>query len=276
MSANEIQTYQPAANSLPDKMAFAKALAAAGMIPKVYQAAPANVLVAIELGEALGIAPIVAINEINVINGTPSPSASLMVSLARAAGHKVRVWNDDNGAGVCEIIRADDPEFTHRSVWDEKKARTAGLWGKGHWAKDSATMLRWRAASECVRLACSEVLGGLKYTPEEMHEIAGVPVGAPSPVRSESASVSSLSDRLEAQPAETVEEPDYDALEAHVAETTDLEELRRVWKAMAGVGTERAGQVQDLVVARKAALEAEPAPEPESDEQPTLDAEVVG
>lgn len=167
---SDIQPYQA---PLPDKIQHAKALAESGMIPRVYQHEPANVLVAIELGEALSIKPIVAINEINVINGTPSPSASLMVSLARAAGHKVRVRNDESGAGVCEIIRADDPEYTHRSVWDEKKARAAGLWGKGHWGKDPATMLRWRAASECVRLACSEVLGGLKYTPEEVMEMGG-------------------------------------------------------------------------------------------------------
>ena len=170
MSTDIVHTTRPA-DSLESKMTYARALASAGMLPAAYKQQPANVLVAIEYGEALGIKPIVAMNEINVISGTPSPSASLMASLARSAGHKVRAWNEDDGTAVCEIVRSDDPEFTHRARWDEAKARKAGLWGKGHWAKDPDTMLRWRAISECVRLACPEVLGGLKYTPEELIEI---------------------------------------------------------------------------------------------------------
>lgn len=155
------------AASLSERMQYSKTLAEASIIPRAFQKKPADVLVAVEYGHALGIAPIVAISEINVINGTPSLSASLMAALAREAGHKVRVTGDDRTA-TCTIVRADDPDFEHTATWDEKKARDAGLWGRGHWAKDAGTMLRWRAISECVRFACSEVLGGLKYTPEEV------------------------------------------------------------------------------------------------------------
>jgi hypothetical protein len=152
---------------LAEKIEFARALAGASLIPRAFQEQPANILVAMELGEALNIASIVAINEINVINGAPSLSASLMAALARQAGHKVRITGDDHEA-TCTIIRADDPDFEHTATWDEAKARKGGLWGKGHWAKDPGTMLRWRAISECVRFACSEVLGGIKYTPDEL------------------------------------------------------------------------------------------------------------
>jgi hypothetical protein len=155
---------------LPDRMEYAKALAVSSLIPKAFQHRPADVLVAVEYGNALGIAPIVALSEINVINGSPSLSASLMAALARQAGHKVRVTGNASSA-TCEIVRADDPGYTHTATWDEKKARDAGLWGKGFWAKDPATMLKWRSISECVRFACSEVLGGLKYTPEEIRDM---------------------------------------------------------------------------------------------------------
>jgi hypothetical protein len=163
-------------DTLPAKIEFAQALSESSLIPRDYQRKPANVLVAYEMGMALGIAPIVAINEINVINGSPSLSASLMAALARQAGHKVRVSGDARSA-TCTIVRSDDPDYEHTATWDEAKARAAGLWGKGHWAKDAGTMLRWRAISECVRFACSEVLGGLKYTPEELTDSApGAPV----------------------------------------------------------------------------------------------------
>ena len=100
----------------------------------------------------------------------------MMSSLARSAGHRVRSsehWR--MGPQCARSFAPTIPEFTHRSTWDQKKAKDAGLWGKGHWAKDPATMLRWRAISECVRMACPEVLGGLKYTPEETIEFTGSP-----------------------------------------------------------------------------------------------------
>jgi hypothetical protein len=162
--------------SQQDKLSQAQLLADASLIPQAYRKNPANVFVAIEYGEALGIHPMVALSEINVIQGTPSLSASLMASLARNAGHKVRVYGDNTQA-TCEIVRHDDPEFTHTATWTEAKARAAGLWGKGHWGKDPGTMLRWRAISECVRFACSEVLGGIKYTPEEVRDFS--PADAP-------------------------------------------------------------------------------------------------
>lgn len=155
--------------SLPERMRFAQALAASNLLPRTYQDAPANVLVAMELGNALGLSPIVAINEVNVIQGSPTLSASLMVALARQAGHKVRTTGNAESATTV-IIRADDPDFEHVATWDVAKAKAAGLWGKGHWAKDPATMLKWRSASECVRMACSEVLAGIKYTDDEISE----------------------------------------------------------------------------------------------------------
>lgn len=181
---NDIVPHTGQQLTVRDQMQMADAMAKANLLPRQYQQNPANVFVAIQMGDALGIKPIVAINEVNVINGTPSLSASLMQSLARAAGHKVRVSGDDTRA-VCQIVRNDDPDYTHEAVWDQAKAQKAGLWGKGHWAKDPGTMLRWRAISECVRFACSEVLGGIKYTPDEVADFNPSPsFAAPTQARS--------------------------------------------------------------------------------------------
>ncbi|MGJ9405288.1 hypothetical protein ACHABQ_03050 [Nesterenkonia aurantiaca] len=160
---------RPQVASLADKIKYAEHLAQSGLLPASYKQQPANVLLAMEYGDALGIHQMTAINEINVISGRPAMSASLMQSLTRAAGHTVRVSGDAERA-VCTIVRKDDPEFEHRSEWTRAKAESSNLWGRGHWAKDPSLMLKWRAISECVRLACSEVLAGLKYTPEEVVE----------------------------------------------------------------------------------------------------------
>lgn len=153
-------------------MKYAQALAASTLLPEAFRGHPANALVAIEYGNALGMAPMVALSQINVIKGTPSLSAAMMAALARQAGHKVRTSGDHETA-TCRITRLDDPDYTHEATWTEQKARDAGLWGRGHWVKDPGTMLKWRAIAECVRFACPEVLGGLKYTPEEVSEFKG-------------------------------------------------------------------------------------------------------
>lgn len=241
----DIVTYEA---PLPERMRYAGALAESGLIPQAFRKQPANVLVAIEYGHALGIAPIVALSEINVISGTPSLSASLMAALARQAGHKVRVTGDATSA-TCTIVRSDDPDFEHSATWDKKKAQDAGLWGKGHWSKDPATMLRWRAISECVRFACSEVLGGLKYTPEEVAEFAPE---RPTPVQT--APRRTLEAVVE-QHAETAGEP---SIIERADATDDLEALRSLWVEAGRAGDTMA---QEFITARVDDLKIH-APEP--------------
>lgn len=263
------------AQPLPDKMQFAKALAEAGMIPKVYQRQPANVLVAIELGEALGIRPIVAINEINVINGTPAPSASLMASLARNAGHKVRVTGDKDSA-TCVIVRADDPDYEHTATWDVQKAKDAGLWGRGHWSKDPATMLKWRAISECVRFACSEVLGGLRYTPEEVLEFnpsQQVPSQRATPQPANPSQPVSGMDQLAAAVEPVTVDPD--SFLARVEQTTDVDELRSLWMDAARLPADQVEDVRAIITARVTLAQDQPEPEPSPEPELTLDGEIV-
>lgn len=278
--SNELAVQAPM--DLDEKAEYVQRMSSAWIIPKVYQKQPANLFVAVEMGEALGIHPLVAINEINVINGTPSPSASLMASLARQAGHKVRITGDAESA-TCTIIRSDDPDYEHTATWDVKKAKDAGLWGKGHWAKDSATMLKWRAISECVRFACSEVLGGLKYTPEEVAEFTSqeqqhrpsrrVPQGdrhGSGPHHQSSADV------LAAAASDPEPEPqwDVDSLRALVAGTESLDDLQATWKEMTPqLDGNTAREFNRIVSDRKQQLQ-QPAPEPVADD-PTIDGEFV-
>ncbi|AOT24276.1 RecT-like ssDNA annealing protein [Propionibacterium phage Anatole] len=155
--------------TLQQKLDYASALADSELLPAAYKGKPANVLVAMEYGGELGIGTLVAVNQITVINGGVSMEAKLMMTLARRAGHIVRLSGDDKQA-TCIIIRADDPGHESVVTWDEAKAKTAGLWGKGHWAKNPGLMLKYRAASENIRLTCPEVLAGIVYTPEELDE----------------------------------------------------------------------------------------------------------
>lgn len=191
MSANERFM---APEAIRTRIQYAKALAAASMLPKDYRQQPANVLIAIETGTALGIPAVQALQGIAVINGKATLSADLMAAVVRRAGHKLRVEEDAEKLMVAAtLIRSDDPDYAFKAVWNVAKAQNAGLWGTAMWNKYPLQMMRARAISEVVRQGASEVLFGCIYTPEEMGaqvnadgevvdvEVVHEPVRAPEP-----------------------------------------------------------------------------------------------
>lgn len=153
--------------SVDSKIEWARAIAPSGLLPKAYQGKPANLFLAAEYADALGIERINALTSIHVIEGKPTMSADLMVALARRAGHRVRVQVRGDAAKAT-LIRADDPEFEYECVWTMQRAQAAGLTGKGVWKSYPQAMLRSRALSEVIRMGASEVLIGGIYTPEEL------------------------------------------------------------------------------------------------------------
>lgn len=158
-------------SNLPARMEYARAASQASLLPAAFVNQPANVLIAMEVADALGKRPFMVMQELAVISGKPSFSAKFMRALVREAGHRLRE-SVENGIARCVIVRHDDPDYEHVAVWDEKKARDHGYWGKGHWQKNPDLMLSNRALSECVRSACPEVLGGVSYTPDEVEDFA--------------------------------------------------------------------------------------------------------
>ena len=164
-------------DGLGDRMAYAKALAEASLLPAAYRKAPANVLLAMEYGDALGLAPVAAIQGIHVVDGKPTASAQLIGALVRRAGHRLRVEASADGlSATATVIRSDDPDFTFTAHWDMARATAAGLAGKGVWKLYPANMLKARAITEVARDACPEVLSGVAYTAEELEPSGPVPV----------------------------------------------------------------------------------------------------
>lgn len=160
-------------DSLPERQEYAKALSVADLLPKQYRGNPGNVLYAIEFGRALGVEPIVAINQVHIIEGRTSASAGLISSLVRRAKHRLRVWVDRDDQGqllraVATIVRSDDPDFEFKSVWTMDRAVAAGVAGKAVWKNYPEAMLKARAITEVAREACEEALNGVGYTPEEL------------------------------------------------------------------------------------------------------------
>lgn len=168
---------------LEQKIQYANMMAKANLLPKAFAQQPGNVLLAMELGEALGVRPIVAMLQVHVIEGRPAAGSALIQSLVRRAGHKVRIkTNQEAGTATCTIVRSDDPDWPTEVTWTRAMAQKAGLLGKDNWRKYEEDMLVARATAACARRACPEVLCGINNSPEELGDSQWSEHGGTGPV----------------------------------------------------------------------------------------------
>lgn len=183
---SEIVRVEPQTLSMSEQMQFSEIASQGDMVPQAYRGKPANALVAIGLGQAMGLSAAESLYRIDVIQGKPTASAELIASNVRKAGHKLRVEVDEANTSVrATIWRADDPEYPHSVVRDMAWAQKMGLATKDNYKKQPTTMLQWRAISAVARLACSEALYGVTYTPDELADLGEVKKSsrAPQPVQ---------------------------------------------------------------------------------------------
>ena len=169
---NDIIKHEPQQLSMQEQMQFAQLVTEGSMVPKDYKGQPANAMIAIGLGQSMGLSPAESLYRIDVIQGKPTASAELIASNIRKAGHVLRVEVDEANTSVrATVYRADDPEFAHTVTRDMNWAKQMGLTNKDNYKKQPLTMLQWRAISGVGRLACPEALYGVQYTPDELGDI---------------------------------------------------------------------------------------------------------
>lgn len=162
----ELELHHDTSN-LTVQMDFARAVSTGAMLPDAYRGKPADILLAVGLGQSMGLSPAESLYRIAVIKGKPTASAELIASQVRKAGHKLRVKGDDTTC-TATIIRADDPDFPFEVTRDIAWARGMGLADNANYKKQPGTMLQWRAITAVARLACPEALYGVQYTPDEI------------------------------------------------------------------------------------------------------------
>jgi hypothetical protein len=145
---------------------FSKMLAESSMVPRAYQGKPQDIMVCVQWGYELGLAPMQALQNIAVINGKPSVYGDAMAALVQASpvceGIEETLENEGsaNPVAVCIAKRKNrTPVIAKFSVEDAKRA---GLWGKqGPWTAYPKRMLQMRARGFALRDAFPDVLKGL-------------------------------------------------------------------------------------------------------------------
>lgn len=163
------QGFAPA--TITEAMEFSKMLAASTMVPKAYQGKAQDIMVCVQWGYEIGLAPMQALQNIAVINGKPSVYGDAAMALVQASPVCEDIEEYFEGEGtpnpvaVCVAKRKGrKPVVAKFSVEDAKRA---GLWGKqGPWQAYPKRMMQMRARGFALRDAFPDVLKGL-ITAEE-------------------------------------------------------------------------------------------------------------
>lgn len=209
------------------------------LVPEAYRNKPADIFVAVTLGQSVGISPIQSLSEINVIKGKPTMSASLIAAQVRKAGHKLRIEVDETPgkeSAICTIIRRDDPDHPFVSKRDRAWAQRMGLLNNSNYIKQPATMLKKRAITDCARDACSEALCGIDYTPDEMSDFDDVEAKVEETVEStqnktvDSTKTVGPKQNVEIIEAEVVNEPQSQPPLSRSATTEQRDEIKKILK----------------------------------------------
>jgi hypothetical protein len=153
--------------TLDDAIKASELFSKSNLIPNSYKGKPEDILVAIILGNELGMSPITSLQSIATINGKPSIYGDAMLALVQSspvcmgvAESFFKAVKQEDCAAVCIAYRKNrDPVTVSFSIGD---AIRAGLWKKaGPWTQYPKRMLQMRARSFALRDAFPDVLRGL-------------------------------------------------------------------------------------------------------------------
>jgi hypothetical protein len=150
-----------------------KVLAATEFVPAGLRNRPAAVLGAVLLGRDYGLGPLEALRLVDVIDGSPAPSAELWLRLYRQAGHRLSIEQADDQACILIGERGDTGEKLKVSftLADAERAGLLTLDPDGRpiarskagkampWQTFTADLLWARAVSRLVRRLAPDALG---------------------------------------------------------------------------------------------------------------------
>lgn len=173
------QSFSLVPRNLEEAFRLAEVLANSDMVPKDYKGKPGNVLVAVQMGQELGLQPLASIQNIAVVNGKPGLYGDAGKALLLAAGcsideDDIRVIKE-RGYATCTITRSGR---TTSRTYGIDNAKTARLWGKeGPWSTNPERQMAWRAFWFAARDAAADLLKGLGGA-EELRDVEPKDMGS--------------------------------------------------------------------------------------------------
>ena len=158
-----------------EKYEMASVLCKSGLIPNGLNS-PEKVFVALQWGHELGLSPMVAVNNVAVINGKPTLSADIMSAVVKRSPEYGGIkWIEmSDTKAECEITRIlpNGEKEVQRSCFTMDDAVKAGLASRDVWKKYPRRMLKHRCLSYGLKDVFPDLLAGL-YDPEEIESVQG-------------------------------------------------------------------------------------------------------
>jgi hypothetical protein len=158
--------------TIKEAIEFAELLSKSSLIPKEFVGNPGNIIVAIQWGAELGLAPMQAMQSIAVINGRPSIWGDTPLALVRASGLLDAIQEDirDDGATCTVKRRGSVPISRSFTLEDAKRAKLINK--EGSWQTYPKRMMQLRARAFALRDEFTDVLRGMPIGEEMVgHEI---------------------------------------------------------------------------------------------------------
>jgi len=172
-------------SNLAEAMEMADIMSKASIVPKDFVGNPGNILIAMQWGMELGLAPLQAMQNIAVINGRPSLWGDAMMGIVRGSSvceyvKEIVEGQGDQMIATCRVKRkGEDEEIRTFSVAD---AKTAKLWGKqGPWTQYPKRMIQLRARGFAIRDVFADVLKGMSSAEEQQDIITAEKDITPTP-----------------------------------------------------------------------------------------------
>ena len=163
----------------------AKSFAASDMVPATYKGKPANVVIALDLANRLGMAPLMVMQNLHIINGRPAWSSQFIIASINQSGKFTPLRFEFSGSGddrtcVAWAHSKDDGARVDGPSVGVKMAKAEGWWGKNgsKWPSMTDLMLTYRAAAFFGRTYCPEMLMGI-YEENEIKDFVNAPVETP-------------------------------------------------------------------------------------------------
>lgn len=154
---------------------FAVKLSKSKMVPAIFQSKPEDIFVTVLYGHELGLAPIMSLNSICVIQGQVTLKVQTMNALVRSKHPDaiIDIQADENNRTVTVEAKRNKNDPGYKSYWNMDKAKLMGLTSKNNWQVQPMNMLKARALSDALRTVFPDTLLGL-FSSEEMEDLPPV------------------------------------------------------------------------------------------------------
>lgn len=158
----------PSAGEWETMLSIGDQLVKSGLLPNHITKAEAAVAIILK-GRELGIQPMYAMSNINVIKGKPTASAELMLALIyRDHGDQAIDFVESSNERCTVAFKRRNAIQVRQFSFTINDASLASLFEKNdNWKKYPAAMLRARCISAVARMAFPDTIAGM-YTPEEL------------------------------------------------------------------------------------------------------------